>query len=70
MAPEIVITIGYFSGIRPGLETGLNRTGDGESGKREVGSGWQRETRVIIALCSRIGQDRMQSQTDRVSSEA
>lgn len=39
MAPEIaVITIGYFSGIRPGLEKGLNRTGDGESGKR----GWLR----------------------------
>lgn len=46
------------------METGLNRTGDGESGKREVGSGWQREMKIIIALCSRIGQDRMQSQTD------
>lgn len=65
MGPEIVvITVGYFSDIRPGLETGLNRTGDGEPGKREIGSGWQREMRIITVLCSRIGQDKMQSQTD------
>ena len=65
MGPEIVvITIGYFSDIRPGLETGLNRTGDGEPGKRETGSGWQREMSIITALCSRIGQDKTQSQTD------
>lgn len=65
MGPEIVvITIGYFSDIRPGLETGLNRTGDGEPGKREIGSGWQRKIRIITALCSRIGQDKTQSQTD------
>lgn len=46
------------------MYTGFTRTEDGGLGKTEVGSGWQREKRVMTGLCSEMGQDRIQGQTD------